>query len=105
MWKVPAALSERIMERLKENSCPLSPLNIAQPLIQGAFLVRADDDINQESLTTLENSNSLSNGCHESSAFRFSISRLPKWAQKEVVCSESISCVTDPDSSQVIFAI
>lgn len=67
--------------------------------------MREDDDIIQDSLTltALENSNcfskrglSFSNARHESSAFRFSISRLPKWAQKEVVSSETIS-------SQVIF--
>ncbi|KAL9659574.1 hypothetical protein QQ045_024381 [Rhodiola kirilowii] len=95
-----------MMQRMKEISSPLSPLNIVQPLTRGAFLVHEDDGVNQENIS-FEDRNCFSKsklffpkGCHESSAFRFSISRLPKWAQKEVVSSEIVPHVTETILSQ-----
>uniref|UniRef100_A0A7N0U4G7 Mitogen-activated protein kinase-binding protein 1 n=1 Tax=Kalanchoe fedtschenkoi TaxID=63787 RepID=A0A7N0U4G7_KALFE len=92
LWKVPDTISERMMQRMKESSSPLSPLDVPEKLTVGAFLIREDDDANQESVLSLEDDRCFSKskqffakGYQESSAFRFSISRLPKWAQKEVV--------------------
>ncbi|XAR68854.1 hypothetical protein NMG60_11000249 [Bertholletia excelsa] len=110
VWKVPPPLSSKMLQKIKENCRPLSP-SIVQPtaICQIKFCEENDHlcKSSHEEMKLLESSNLVSpklfcrgSGHQETSAFKFSISRLPKWAQVKVTRPMVIAVDHDCTSSQ-----
>lgn len=103
MWKVPGSLSSRMLRKIKENACPLSPAKFAVPVTSGQVKLHMVNYHQPEGIPMTPNLFQVNQRvlCREMSspatAFKFSISRLPKWAQAKVANLHSL--VTDPNSS------
>ncbi|CAK9154468.1 unnamed protein product [Ilex paraguariensis] len=108
VWKVPSLLSSRMLLRVEEKYSPSSPKVMTQAVAFSQTKFHGKDDhqrkINQKGEAVAENTNQFSQRwlCEggepqETSAFKFSISRLPKWAQAKVTPLDSIP--TDPEST------
>ena len=85
VWKLPLQMVTRMIRGVNENGC-LAPVTVAQPVkfMQIVGYVEEDNQMQQLSPWT--------------SSFKFSVSRLPKWAQAKVetygiatTCKDSIS--------------
>ncbi|XP_075087942.1 uncharacterized protein LOC107789020 [Nicotiana tabacum] len=103
VWKLPGSLSSVMLWKIKENACPLSPekfgapatsdqikfheVNYHQP--EGIYMTPKLFQVNQRVLCR--------EGSSPGTALKFSISRLPKWAQAKVTNPHSM--MTDPKSS------
>ncbi|KAK4270452.1 hypothetical protein QN277_023488 [Acacia crassicarpa] len=101
LWKLPASLSSKILKNIVGKSNPLSPTSLAQPATfchlppSGERIQQSM--INPEDFWALEN-NSQSTGRmfypgssgREAKDFKFSVSRLPKWAQAKVTGSNVV---------------
>ncbi|MED6150355.1 hypothetical protein PIB30_071499 [Stylosanthes scabra] len=100
VWKLPAPLSSKILRRIMERTDPLCTTNLAQPLSSGHMCSAVDcqnSKINLEGMQSLWNNNQSRDGlrcpksCHkEASSFKFSISRLPRWAQSKVTSPNTV---------------
>nr|POE90882.1 mitogen-activated protein kinase-binding protein 1 [Quercus suber] len=101
VWKVPASLSSRMLQRMHENLGPLSLSSLAQPAAFSQLLFLEEEDqqcgINCEDALLLGNSNQAGRKRRyqhgepqEASAFKFSVSRLPRWAQDKVTSSDIV---------------
>ncbi|CAL5335071.1 unnamed protein product [Camellia sinensis] len=110
VWEVPAPLSSKILQKIKQNSRPSSPSSIVQPASLSHLKFYEEDDhpfkINPEQWTLPESSNPVrlfcqGGGLRETSAFKFSISRLPKWARAKVNSPRIMPIDPDYTSSQV----
>lgn len=85
---------------MKESSDPLSPASMLLPVSLNHSILSLEEDYRQCKINPGEKSlpkdfNKLSWSMHEknhqeTSAFRFSISRLPKWAQSKITSTESV---------------
>lgn len=106
-------MSSRMLQRMKENAVPLSPKDLGPPSAfnQIVFSEAEDQQFTHNAAKTLspENSNHFGEKKFYQeerppriSAFRFSISRLPRWAQAKVEGSSSVSKNPDCTSFQVI---
>ncbi|KAA8518996.1 hypothetical protein F0562_016230 [Nyssa sinensis] len=114
VWKVPAPLSVRMLQRIKESLGPLSPITMARsPVALSQIMFHTKDDhlckTNPKEVSVLKNSNQASQtlpcqrGCPQgTSAFKFSISRLPKWAQAKVTSSGIIPTNPEFTTSQQV---
>lgn len=98
IWKVPADLSYIMQQRIKENCGPLSPKSLARPVAfsQIVFCEEAEEDRNEDREFP-ENSNQVGQKIifgggnpQDTLAFKFSVSRLPKWAQAKVISSKIV---------------
>ena len=84
--------------KIKENACPLSPAKFAPPATSGQLKLHEVNCHQPEGISMTPNRLQVNQRvlCREGSspatAFKFSISRLPKWAQAKV------SKMTDPIS-------
>ncbi|KAK4342781.1 hypothetical protein RND71_038597 [Anisodus tanguticus] len=103
VWKVPGSLSSRMLWKIKENACPLSPPKFAAPATSGQIKLH-EVNYHQPEGTSMTpklfqvNQRVLCReGSSPATAFKFSISRLPKWAQAKVTNLHSL--MTDPNSS------
>ncbi|XP_041026151.1 mitogen-activated protein kinase-binding protein 1 [Juglans microcarpa x Juglans regia] len=101
VWKVPAPLSSRMLQKMKENLGSLSPSSLAQSVDFSQILFYEEKDeqsrINAVDVLLRGNSNQTgkkipcqSEGHRETSTFKFSISRLPRWAQAKVKISDIV---------------
>ncbi|MCD7472936.1 hypothetical protein HAX54_014372 [Datura stramonium] len=103
VWKVPDSLSSRMLRKIKENACPLSPAKFAAPATLGQIKLHEVNYHQPEDISRTPNLFQVNQRvlCREGSspgtAFKFSISRLPKWAQAKVTNLHSLT--TDPNSS------
>ncbi|KOM37600.1 hypothetical protein LR48_Vigan03g098200 [Vigna angularis] len=112
VWKLPASLSSRILERVMERNNPLSPRSSSQPPYLGCLSFCKEEfqhsNINPDGVWSMMNNSQHLNGMlnpgisqREASAFKFSVSRLPKWAQaKELVFAQE-GVYRDDDSTSV----
>ncbi|KAB5552142.1 hypothetical protein DKX38_009453 [Salix brachista] len=111
VWKLPSRMSSRMLQRMKENAVPLSPKDLGPPSAfnQIVFSEAEDQQFTHNAAKTLspENSNHFGEKKFYQeerppriSAFRFSISRLPRWAQAKVEGSSSVSKNPDCTSFQ-----
>ncbi|XP_057983325.1 uncharacterized protein LOC131168119 isoform X1 [Malania oleifera] len=103
VWKVPASLSLRMLQKMKEYSGPLSPTCMAKPiaLSQLIFQEEGENDqcrFNSSSISMIKSSSWFDQrvlyqgrGSQETPAFKFSISRLPRWAQAKLTRPEAVS--------------
>ncbi|XP_073043576.1 uncharacterized protein [Primulina eburnea] len=111
VWRLPALLTSRMLQRTNELLFQYSLENINQPMAMNHIKsYRVDDKLEsyREEIRANENQNQ---NCEElffepsispeSAAFRFSISRLPKWARSKVIIKNSISADIDSNSSKI----
>ncbi|XP_010654199.1 uncharacterized protein LOC100240770 isoform X2 [Vitis vinifera] len=100
VWKLPTSLSSRMLQRIKESSDPLSPASMLLPLSSSRRILSLEEDyhlceINPEDKSLPTDFNKVNRSVRqeknhqETSAFKFSISRLPKWARSKVTSSEN----------------
>ncbi|OVA09162.1 WD40 repeat [Macleaya cordata] len=101
VWRLPAILSSRMLQTMMEHAGPLTPTSTRKPLILSGNILY--DEIGYQCNA---DSNYISKGgnCNKdgeivvpqelgsqhASAFKFSISRLPKWAQAKVTSEETV---------------
>ncbi|KAK3226204.1 hypothetical protein Dsin_006066 [Dipteronia sinensis] len=99
VWKLSARLASRMLQRVKENTCTLFPRSLAHPVCSSQIMFCEEDDKkcrwDHNDLSLLENSFQVGQVLHyrngkpqQTPSFRFSISRLPKWAQAKVSSSD-----------------
>ncbi|KAI4353229.1 hypothetical protein L6164_002195 [Bauhinia variegata] len=102
VWKLPPSLSSRILERIMDRSNPLSPRSLSQSVGYNHLIVCEEEceqsKINLEHVWSLNDNSQTGERIlypgkspKEASAFKFSVSRLPKWAQAKVT-SSNIDC-------------
>ncbi|KAI3474427.1 hypothetical protein Pfo_029288 [Paulownia fortunei] len=111
VWKLPALLSSRMLQRSKEASVRFLPESVNQHMtsnqIKSDLVVdhqhkgyskeaSANGNLNQFHEQTFFQDGS----CPENAGFRFSISRLPKWARHQVI-NKSLPADIDSSSSKV----
>ncbi|WCJ28424.1 Mitogen-activated protein kinase-binding protein 1 [Euphorbia peplus] len=110
IWKLPACISATILERMKENSSPLVSKELVLPTAFNPIIYSDNEDkqkiINPEN-APLQDFNQFAQEVLDQggeprriSTFRFSISRLPVWAQSKVADSSIIAdpgCTAQPD--------
>ncbi|XP_028787401.1 mitogen-activated protein kinase-binding protein 1 isoform X2 [Neltuma alba] len=101
LWKLPASLSSKILKNITGKSNPLSPRSLAQPATFRHLPPYEEQfqqsKINPEDVWSLGNNNQSSgrmpypgSSGREAKAFKFSVSRLPKWAQTKVTSSNIV---------------
>ncbi|KAJ7961294.1 mitogen-activated protein kinase-binding protein 1 isoform X1 [Quillaja saponaria] len=104
VWKVPALMSTRILERITEKQTPLSPRSLAQPVAFSHIILGEEEDqqykINSEEVWSLGSNRQSRGGPRETSAFKFSVSRLPHWAKAKVTSSNIVQGDLKLTSSQ-----
>lgn len=107
VWKVPARVSSKILQKVRENCHTVSPRALVRPV---AFkqIVNFEEEDQPRDLSQLEYTNHIEKKEHshwESScttaSFKFSVSRLPKWAQDKVTAYDIVPIKLDCISSQV----
>jgi len=92
-----------MLRKIKENACPLSPAKFAAPATSGQIKLHVVNHHQPEGISMTPKLFQVNQRvlCREMSspatAFKFSISRLPKWAQAKVTNLHSL--MTDPNSS------
>ncbi|CAJ1803649.1 unnamed protein product [Sphenostylis stenocarpa] len=112
VWKLPASLSSRILERIMEKNDPLSPRSSVQPPSLSYLLFCKEEfqhsKINAEGVWSMRNNSRNGDGMlypgtshKEASSFKFSVSRLPKWAQAKVTSSNGVCTNLNCTSSEV----
>ncbi|XP_058099563.1 uncharacterized protein LOC131243942 isoform X2 [Magnolia sinica] len=98
VWKMPALLSTTILQKIMENASYLFPVSSTQSAAPSEGIVH--EEVNHpntdfKDISALQNCNLDVEGvvtggaCEGTSAFKFSISRLPKWAQIKVTSNET----------------
>ncbi|CAA3027960.1 mitogen-activated kinase-binding 1 [Olea europaea subsp. europaea] len=102
VWKVPAPFSSQMLQRTKGISFPISPKCMVQQVsLNKIGSYQFDDhsrkDVAREKLNQNQGLLFQHGSYPKTSAFRFSISRLPKWARAKVSIPNPIP--TDPNSS------
>ncbi|CAN1275734.1 Mitogen-activated protein kinase-binding protein 1 [Linum perenne] len=90
VWKLPPRITCRILQRIKENFVPLSPEELGLP-VTFARLVIADEENLQFRVNPQDAQEVRYEGVapERTPTFRFSISRLPKWAQSKLADSDA----------------
>ncbi|KAM7258973.1 hypothetical protein ACFE04_014714 [Oxalis oulophora] len=85
VWKIPPRMSSRILQRMKEHTSPLSPTKLANfsQIICREECVEKGNQVKQKT-------DKYCGSPQVTSAFKFSISRLPKWAQAKVTSSSIV---------------
>lgn len=94
---MPALLSSTMQQRMKKNSSPLSPKILTQPITFSQIVFSEDDWQNKYdsgdllSPKTFEKSGKKvtqqGGDTQETKKFKFSVSRLPRWAQAKLTSS------------------
>ncbi|XWS55561.1 hypothetical protein CRYUN_Cryun09bG0010700 [Craigia yunnanensis] len=119
VWKLPARLASRMLQKVKENSVSLSPRIPALPVAFSQTIICGKGDqpsrIDSKDALPTESSNQLKQRANyqgwdsqETYAFKLSISRLPKWAQDKVTSSDFVQRnleFTSPQQKQNKMAI
>lgn len=116
VWTVPAPFSSKMLQKIEENSCSLFPIIRAPTLALSRIeFLEGNDSLfkfNSEDEVVLENSKSKQvnstvscqgGNPQETTPFKFSISRLPKWAQTKVTEPNIIPTTSECTSLQVGF--
>ncbi|XP_058079282.1 uncharacterized protein LOC131227517 [Magnolia sinica] len=108
---MPALLSSTILQKIMENASYLFPVSSSQSAAPSEGIVH--EEVNHpntdfKDISALQNCNLDVEGvvtgrvCEGTSAFKFSISRLPKWAQIKVTSNETSDGDPEFNLSQVI---
>ncbi|XP_058739718.1 uncharacterized protein LOC131611903 [Vicia villosa] len=102
VWKLPTSLSSKILEKIIENSNPLpSRIPSEPPACSHISSCKEESQhckINSMDVSSLKKESKSANGVlksksihGEASSFKYSISRLPKWAQAKVAHCNDVS--------------
>ncbi|XP_031276141.1 mitogen-activated protein kinase-binding protein 1 [Pistacia vera] len=113
VWRAPARLASKMLQRVKENYGVLSSRNFSQPVALSQIMFCEEENqkggINSKHKQLIENSKGGRQRVRyhnweprATPAFRFSISRLPKWAQTKVTSPEIVPCDLEFLSSQQV---
>ncbi|XP_038883897.1 mitogen-activated protein kinase-binding protein 1 isoform X1 [Benincasa hispida] len=97
VWRLPAFLSSSMHQKMNEGSGPLSPGSMTQPIPFSRIMIYEEDGDEAKQHATNSGDDSKQDGfrvLHQGEAapeatFRFSISRLPRWAQYKVTNSDN----------------
>ncbi|KAL2337005.1 hypothetical protein Fmac_011451 [Flemingia macrophylla] len=101
VWKLPAPLSSRILERIMGKNKPLSPRSSVQPSAYCHLSFCKEEwkhsKSNPEDVWSTRNKSQSrdimiypESSIREASSFKFSVSRLPKWARAKVSGSSNV---------------
>ncbi|CAL1378866.1 unnamed protein product [Linum trigynum] len=91
VWKLPPRMSYRILHKMKEIYPPLSPRKFELPLPSTRIMLHEEDSLTFRVDAEDKQDVFCEGVAHERTpTFRFSISRLPKWAQSRLADSSSI---------------
>ncbi|XVF08242.1 hypothetical protein REPUB_Repub06bG0209700 [Reevesia pubescens] len=101
VWKLPARLASRMLQKVKENSVSLSPRTLTLPVAFNQAIICGEGDqlrkIDSKDSLPAESSSQLKKrvtyhgwDSQETYAFKLSISRLPKWAQDKVTSPDFV---------------
>ncbi|CAI0424372.1 unnamed protein product [Linum tenue] len=91
VWKLPPRMSYRILHKMKEIYAPLSPRKFELPLPSTRIMLHEEDSLTFRVDAEDKQDVFCEGVAHERTpTFRFSISRLPKWAQSRLADSGSI---------------
>nr|GEU51936.1 hypothetical protein [Tanacetum cinerariifolium] len=97
VWKVPALMTSRMLQKIKENSRSLSPTTIAQCPTMNRIKFYEENYLRQRSADSAVVCED--NYSKETPTFRFSVSRLPHWAKSKV--NSPLGIPMDPISSEI----
>ncbi|XP_076905249.1 uncharacterized protein LOC143560947 [Bidens hawaiensis] len=99
VWKVPVLLTSRILQRIKENFCPLPPNVISKRTDVDRIKYYEENYLRSQYTGT----NVICEGiCHqETPTFRLSVSRLPQWAKSKVTSPFVIPLDPIPSEQEV----
>ncbi|XP_030479012.1 uncharacterized protein LOC115696243 isoform X1 [Cannabis sativa] len=97
VWKLPVLLSSTMQQTMKEKSTPLSPKCLAQPVAFTEIIVPKEDfQCRDDSIDKLspgmfekigQKETHQGGETQENKRFKFSVSRLPRWAQDKLTSS------------------
>ncbi|CAI0424365.1 unnamed protein product [Linum tenue] len=91
VWKLPPRMSYRILHKMKEIYAPLSPRKFELPLPSTRIMLHEEDSLTFRVDAEDKQDVFCEGVAHgRTPTFRFSISRLPKWAQSRLADSGSI---------------
>lgn len=113
VWKLPSSLSSKIVERIMVKCNSLYPRCLVQPAIfchppsykeefQQSKIINPDDICSLGNTGQSRGEMLYPGSCHrEATAFKFSVSRLPKWAQAKMTSPNIVCRNIDNTSSEV----
>ncbi|XP_062095314.1 uncharacterized protein LOC133801171 isoform X2 [Humulus lupulus] len=97
VWQLPALLSSTMLQTMKKKSTPLSPKCLAQPIAFTETIVSEEDSkcrddsrvkLSPEMFEKIGKKETHQGGdTQENKRFKFSVSRLPRWAQAKLTSS------------------
>ncbi|MCH81183.1 mitogen-activated protein kinase-binding protein 1-like, partial [Trifolium medium] len=116
VWKLPTPLSTKILEKLMEKSNPLPSRNPDQPPACSHLSSCKEEcqqcNINHKDVRSLRKESQSGNivlnskSCHrETPSFKYSISRLPRWAQANVTDYNDVCRNVSETSSEAYSAL
>ncbi|KAJ4971893.1 hypothetical protein NE237_004992 [Protea cynaroides] len=103
LWKIPALLSSKIFHRMKEHADTESAISMEKPLAASNENILYDSKHTctvEKSVQAVQKLLFQEGNTDELSAFKFSISRLPKWAQAKLITEETVPADPEPTSTQ-----
>ncbi|KAI3474177.1 hypothetical protein Pfo_028965 [Paulownia fortunei] len=111
VWKLPALLSSRMLQRSKEASVQFPPESVNQHMtsnqIKSDLVVDHQHKGYSKEASVIGNLNQFheqtffqDGSCPENAGFRFSISRLPKWARHQVGLRHDYACLESQSPSK-----
>lgn len=90
-----------MQQRIKEKSSPLSPKSLAQPTAWSQIILSEEEPECRYDARDLSSSKNFQfvgqeetqrrGDCYEALEFKFSVSRLPRWAQGKITSSKVVS--------------
>ncbi|XP_010553083.1 PREDICTED: mitogen-activated protein kinase-binding protein 1 isoform X2 [Tarenaya hassleriana] len=96
VWKVPCQMATKMMQTLNEDAGALSPKTLSQPATFRQIMVCLQEDIPKDVSCSMN----FKQSSPWTSSFKFSVSRLPKWAQAKVTTSDNVIKSQDCGSIQ-----
>ncbi|PON63709.1 WD repeat containing protein [Trema orientale] len=106
VWRVPALLSSKMQQKMKKKSSPLSPKSLTQPVAFSQIIFNEEDwqcrfdsrDLLSPEMLAKTGKKVTHQGgdTQETKKFKFSVSRLPRWAQAKLTSSNVLRehCLT-----------
>ncbi|XP_043698057.1 mitogen-activated protein kinase-binding protein 1 isoform X2 [Telopea speciosissima] len=104
LWKIPALLSSKIFHRMKELADSKSAISMDNPLTSNESTLHDSKHtcILEKSVQAVQKSLFQEGNTDKISAFKFSISRLPKWAQAKLINKETVPADPQPTPTQCL---
>ncbi|XP_042510951.1 WD repeat-containing protein 62 isoform X3 [Macadamia integrifolia] len=102
LWKMPALLSSKIFHRMKELADANSKISMDNPLAsnEGILYDSKRTCMLEKSVHAVQKTIIQEGSTEKVSAFKFSISRLPKWAQAKLITKQTVPADPQPTPTQ-----